>query len=414
MCETIFILGFFSLLLDDNYLNLRLLPWPKEFEIPVHKFSEDLKRALITGNVTWGQKYELMTHLASVIVQYTENPTAHQRNQVAEVLIEAFPQLKCTVGESNHSTISLWSTRIHDKMREIRRKKRSKCSGLFVDKNVDVYKRPKIQHLQTRGLINWCPPPPAGEDDMTMSNHKEWLKCEFRKINAFQDPNEISRMMELCFSYRRKEINSNVSLNYLKSEYPFMFTTDGILKEFLLLMIIDAENTFMNNARLIARNLIKFAEERKKLPEDMHNILKMFSLIPYIEKKPNDEVITSLLILPYLFLENSDFMYKSYPADTPMQDIVTGPATPHVAVVGNPVTSSKVFVVAENEILIECYDFVQAVVACMAVYYCCNIKYPDEANHVYYFMQMQLLKLEHHGKKLPRKVITLVEKIKNY
>lgn len=117
-----------------------------------------------------------------------------------------------------------------------------------------------------------------------------------------------------------------------------------------------------------------------------------------------------ILSLPFLFSETCNSVYKIYPEVTSADEIV-GVTTPHVAVIGSPFTSCIVFVVAEGEKVIECSEFVQAVIACMALYYCCNVQYPIEAKCTFIFIQIQLLKLHHYGK-FPRKVITFVDKLK--
>lgn len=69
-----------------------------------------------------------------------------------------------------------------------------------------------------RRMVNWSPSPLDEEDDDTMKAHKRWLRNEWLKIKYLdiEGINEVTKRMELCFPYRRKEINSEVSLHYLK------------------------------------------------------------------------------------------------------------------------------------------------------------------------------------------------------
>lgn len=263
-----------------------------------------------------------------------------------------------------------------------------------------------------RRMINWSPPPPDGEDEDSMIAHKQWLKNEWLKIKYLdiEGIKEVTRRMELCFSYRRKEINCDVSLHYLKEEYPFMFTYKSILKEFQMLMSIDVEKTFLTNAFHVAPILIKIVYERSNSEEIVHILNSMPS-----ELKPNDGVVACVLILPYLFSVSSSLVYNIYDENMPVHggpnSIQEGPHCPHVAVMGNPFNCNQAYVVAEGEIMIECSGFIEAIIACMTIYYCCNIKYPEEAIDTYHFIQTQFLKLEHLHK-LPHKLTVLVERIK--
>lgn len=263
-----------------------------------------------------------------------------------------------------------------------------------------------------RRMVNWSPPPVDGEDDDSMNAHKQWLKNEWLRIKYLdiEGIKEITKRMELCFPYRRKEINSDVSLHYLKDEYPFMFTYGSILKEFQMLMSVDVEKTFLTNAFQVAPNLMKFVYERSN-SEDIVHILNFMPS----ELKPKDEVIACVLILPYLFSKSSSSIYNVYDENMPVHggphSIQEGPRCPHVAVMGNPFTCSQAYVVAEGEIIIECLGFIEAIIACMSIYYCCNIKYPEEAIDTYHFVQTQFLKLVHLGK-LPQKITMLIERIK--
>lgn len=252
--------SFNSNVIDDNDLKLRKLPWPEEISIPEEKFSSLLKEGLKTGTLSWDQRHELMNHLSSLIVPFTDYPTLQQRNQVAKIVVDKFPQIKSTIGEGYHGL----STSIYDKMREIRRKKRCNNKS-FTIMSTQTPKRSKIQNLCKRGAINWSPPPPEGEDDLSMRCHKEWLKKEWSKMKCTQDFTMINEKMELCFSYRRSEINSNISFKILKAEYPFMFTFEGILKEFQMLMQIDIDKFFLTETNNIAQYVIQAVEREKKI-----------------------------------------------------------------------------------------------------------------------------------------------------
>ena len=217
--------------------------------------------------------------------------------------------------------------------------------------------------------------------------------------------------MSSCFSLRRKEINNGVCLRYLKKEYPFLFSLEFLLKESKLLTLTNFKNVFLINATQMAHNFLKIIQERK-YSEEIADILLRLKSIPSELRRPNDEVVACLLILPYMFSASSRFVYRLYGESTSIPDFFQeGSIYPDVVVIGDPFRSPRIYVVAEGEIMILCSEFIEAIIACMAIYCCCNIKYPDEANDAYLFIQTQFLNLKHHGK-LPRRIITLAEKVK--
>lgn len=57
------------------------------------------------------------------------------------------------------------------------------------------------------------------------------------------------------------------------------------------------------------------------------------------------------------------------------------------------VSSNEVYVVAEQQILIECSDFLEALTTLIGLYFVCNIKYPHEAEKTFIFIQTYCLKL---------------------
>lgn len=175
-------------------------------------------------------------------------------------------------------------------------------------------------------------------------------------------------------------------------------------------MAIDIDKTILSELNEIAPYFLKISEERKK-KKYLLDILKTYNSLP--EKHINDKLVACLLILPLLISDKPEMLYNVYPTETSIEKIKLGPTTPHIAVIGSPYRSSLVFIVAENEILIEGVEFVQSVISTLSLYYCCNIKYPVKGSGTYTFIELKLLKLKHGGV-IPRKVVTLCEKLNKF
>lgn len=154
--------------------------------------------------------------------------------------------------------------------------------------------------------------------------------------------------------------------------------------------------------------MLKVAEEKKK-KNGLHDLLNIYYNLPV--KQVNDNLIACILILPQLLSEKSEILYSIYQIGTSLDQVKLGLKTPHVAVIECPFRSSLVFIVAEDEILIEGVEFLQSIISTISLYYCCNIKYPLKGGGTYTFVDLKFLKLKHGGI-VPRKVVTLCEKLK--
>ena len=135
-----------------------------------------------------------------------------------------------------------------------------------------------------------------------------------------------------------------------------------------------------------------------------------YEITPINENQLKNSLIAAIVSLPTLLSEKSDTLFKQYPGETPIGNIYEGPITPHIAVIGSFFSNSLIFVVAENKLLIEASDFLHAVAALIAAYYCCNIEYPVPGHAVYQFLELRLLKVQYQ-KSPSRKVITLIDEV---
>ena len=72
-----------------------------------------------------------------------------------------------------------------------------------------------------RGDLNWEPHFPEGEDETTISLHKQFLKAECLK--RLPDKGKMARRMLVTFADRRKMVNEKRPIRDIKEEYPALF-----------------------------------------------------------------------------------------------------------------------------------------------------------------------------------------------
>lgn len=120
-----------------------------------------------------------------------------------------------------------WFASLYEKFRNERK-------GLTQDPEVIIRRKRKsdtsskvsVCSKLRRGAINWEPPYPEGEDDVSLKRHIEFLQNESLKRKV--DSNKIEKRMDLTFPSRRRFMNESKSIADIKSEYPILFDFDQV------------------------------------------------------------------------------------------------------------------------------------------------------------------------------------------
>jgi len=76
-----------------------------------------------------------------------------------------------------------------------------------------------------RGGINWEPPFPEGEDELSLKKHKDWLQGEAKKRSP--DWDKVEKRMALTFPDRRKLMNKKIELQELRLQYTLLYSTSN-------------------------------------------------------------------------------------------------------------------------------------------------------------------------------------------
>ena len=97
---------------------------------------------------------------------------------------------------------------------------------------VDGKPRKAIPSKLRRGALNWEPPYPEGEDEVSMKRHKEALGAEWKRRN--HDKGKIETGMMLTFPERRRLMNKQIEISELRAEYPSLFDHSQVHCKFVL------------------------------------------------------------------------------------------------------------------------------------------------------------------------------------
>ena len=123
-----------------------------------------------------------------------------------------------------------WYSQIYEKFRNERKHAQDPLvlqrKRKLVDNGGDVK---SVKKSLRRGGINWEPPYPQGEDEVSMKAHVAFMKTECRKRNV--DKEKVRSRMDLTFPHRRRFVNEKRPLAETKEEYPALFTSEEVRHE---------------------------------------------------------------------------------------------------------------------------------------------------------------------------------------
>jgi hypothetical protein len=127
---------------------------------------------------------------------------------------------------------------------------------LWGKRKFDKFKNPtkRVSKSLRRGAINWEPPFPEGEDEISMNLHQDFIKDQWKRKTP--DMSKIKQRMVVTFPHRRKLINNKQPLSIIKEEYPALFTynevSHGLITQthipFIMsrINVMDLNSTFTN------------------------------------------------------------------------------------------------------------------------------------------------------------------------
>ena len=114
-----------------------------------------------------------------------------------------------------------WRTQLREKFRNERRHVKDDPDVLRRKRNPTTNLKHGVPPKLRRGAINWEPPFPEGEDEISLKKHTEFLQAEWCRRNP--DMEKIRNRMHLTFPGRRRKMNKAMPLIEIKAEYPALF-----------------------------------------------------------------------------------------------------------------------------------------------------------------------------------------------
>lgn len=370
-----------------------------------------LKEDIAKGSLCWRSKSEILGILSEEIQKYTLKPTFVQRDIVSRALVLQFPTLKSNIGEGHEG----WRLKIYDRMREDLMKRGTDCVRVKKRQQVkdstilEVPNKKIFKNFNVECVTN------AASSVKKISDAVKEMKNEMLVVRAKRNEKLLEDDLNITYEDRRRLINENILMKDLKIMYPALFTVSGINQDFKILKNVSLHTAFLLAVKCCSDSVKKMCEKKSKSKFKNTSTQNTFiiSMMERLNKVSNLHINYTLVftasVIPALLGERCEFIFQEFPEETVKEDLCSLPITPHLAVVGELFSSSEVYVVAEQQILIECCEFLEALTTLIGLYFVCNIKYPREAEKTFIFFQTYCLKLS--SEKIPSIVNSLCNKL---
>ena len=204
--------------------------WPTPFILP--SFDFDIRALLENGNregtvivLKKGEKGDLLKTLTNEIYHYTAYPDEAQFVSVAKTLVEAYPCLKEPATINGYEG---WLNSLKFAMANLRTKLRKNgVAEAMANGGRRSHASPSLPHSKPlkrpkRSEVNYLPDLPVGEDEASLTIHKEALKHLWSKRT--KDRTLIKAKMALSFALRRREIVLQPTMvQSIKESWPALF-----------------------------------------------------------------------------------------------------------------------------------------------------------------------------------------------
>ncbi|XP_066029991.1 sterile alpha motif domain-containing protein 3-like [Pocillopora verrucosa] len=210
---------------DDNIvLNAKML-WPRVLTLPT-SFRLDVTRTLASKekqNINKKFRREFIGSIYDHFARYTLYPTKHQLTSICELIVQKYPFLKDTSIGTGYDS---WYASLYEKFRNERKSIKDDPEVILRKRKPKESSKECVKAKLRRGAINWEPPFPEGEDEVSLQRHKDFMKSEFEKRSP--DWAKISKRMALTFPSRRRLMNDSMSIKEIKEHYPTLFKFEQV------------------------------------------------------------------------------------------------------------------------------------------------------------------------------------------
>lgn len=233
-------------------------------------------------------------------------------------------------------------------------------------------------------------------DNEALENAKKIMLAEMGKKPTSRDVIKLKEALKVTFMDRKSLIETNILMSDSQKIYLALFSVLGIEQDFYRAQNCNLHETVLKTLHASSSAIMQYARKKKK-----DHLLK---LLDKTDNHINNKLVLSIILIPEILNEKHEFLYRKCPIETELSKLEDDIITPHLCVIGDPFSSSEIYIIAEKRILIECCEFVEAIATLIGFYFVANIEYPAEAAATFKFFHAYVFKFQRI--KLPGKLLS--------
>ncbi|XP_008278365.1 uncharacterized protein LOC103356092 [Stegastes partitus] len=393
--------------------------WPTIFHVP--QFCCDAELKLERGNAAYREEGAVLTPdpklrsnilegLVQEIVRYKVYVTDKQFDMVGEALISKHP---CLSEKGSLSGYAGWKASLKNKLAIYRTHLRKLgCPEVMVNALKDKpegkssaafgIKRPR------RAEVNYCPPYPTGESDMSLEKVRLELLSDMQKRNN----REVVKMkMEKTFAYRRHEVVRDAPMIHdFQARWPALFEVNEINAEFKRITTMPLQSKFLSRLDVLSDRRLKLFEKRGgQIGKRLQSIVAHMSQDEDVDVR-RDSVLKGLSV--YLNEDPANLAREFVAEDEATIRASLDETTMGIFVIKHEATShpDDIGIVLEGQQVLHDLDSVGFAAAMLfGLMYAMNLNYPPELKFTFEVLQKVVMELD--GNMLSKKAQVLKNRL---
>jgi len=293
--------------------------WPSTFQVPWDKTRPSLRTCLeLRKKPEETDRRHMVRVTVDAMREICLNPTLSQCAVVARSITEKYPDCfedRTDEGDrmgSGHFTLcSQFKTRIDNLNRNntLARLRKSKRPAVTVDNSLQVPSR-KCAKTDSYGCINWQPSElPEGETRISLSEKKEELKRIFTQEGQNgADRARVNELMMITYEAQRRDINTSpaLSIDQLKTDWPFLFLKRFLIQHFSTLTGIELESRLRESISGKGRRVLHFFKSQlMRWRKEVKTVLAETERV----SEGVDPGLAAILVMMAFFKEKEDSLF---------------------------------------------------------------------------------------------------------
>ena len=266
---------------EGHCLRTPIQGWADKFVIPWGLLSEDFLASCKEGKQPAKPLVlDAVRKVAGEINKISSHPGINNLRTIARSMVEAYPKSLADqlpgvgiLGDGTTTLVNRLVRQFENMNRNTGNSLRRKLLAPTVEDSPESSGEPKKTKgvapsrlaRDSYGCVNWQPELPRKETTESQIEKKEWLQKEYQVCPEFRSVSKVHQLMKDTFPSQRFMLNQLINgkaaytAQQIKTEWPFLLTTDGLLRHFEILMGFNITERFATQFSLIGPKLLELS-----------------------------------------------------------------------------------------------------------------------------------------------------------